>query len=87
MEQPDVVIRIGESYITRADNGEILETVELGMMPGPDGNRAPDWAQAAICDPRGIGGDEGYRTLLDAVNAAEANAAMVLDRELVRVSL
>lgn len=75
---PSVVILIEGSFIAFADNGEILETVEVT----PDGR--PDWTHASICDHRGVGGAAGYAELVTALNCAEGNARL-MDIEIVRV--
>jgi hypothetical protein len=78
--QPDVYLWIAGSAIAKDDQGEIVETVEFNA----DGT--PDWTDAAICDDRGIGGQAGYDQLVIALNQAEANAKLVLDRPVARVS-
>lgn len=66
-----VSIKIGDSTIARDERGEILETVDYL----PDGS--PDWDAAGICDARGGGGEEGFRALVEALDAAERNARLV----------
>ncbi len=78
-DQPSVYLHIEGSFIAKDDNGEILETVELN----DDGT--PNWTYAGGCDYRGVGGVQGYRQLVAALDAAEANAAMFVD-SLVRVA-
>lgn len=78
--QPSVYLVIEGSAIAYDDSGEIVETVEF-----VDG--LPVWADASICDHRGIGGAKGYNQLRTALEAAEANAAIVLDpKSIVRVA-
>lgn len=76
--QPTVTLVIEGSWIAFADNGEILETVEI------DERSWPDWTNASICDHRGIGGMRGYNQLRTALEAAEANAKQIVD-EIIRV--
>lgn len=80
--QPTVSLRIDGSVIAFEETGEILETVEY-LADG-----SPDWSQAAVCDYRGGGGQEGFRLLREALEAAEANAALMVvggTDEIVRV--
>lgn len=69
--QPSIVLKIGTSYVTRTERGEIIETVDVG----PDG--LPDWTDATICDHRGAGSLEGYEALVAALDNAERNAGDV----------
>jgi hypothetical protein len=73
LTNPSVVIQIADSYMTKTESNEIIETV---VTQGPDGARPgqPDWNDAGICDARGSGGEEGYRSLRLAVELAEENA-------------
>jgi len=71
--QPTVYLVIGSSAIARDEKGEILETVDW-----TDDNQ-PDWTDACICDFRGAGGEEGFKMLHDALEAAEANAKLIGD--------
>lgn len=68
--QPTVYLVIAGSAVAYDDTGEIVETVEFA-----DG--LPVWADASICDHRGIGGVGGYNQLRTALDAAEANARHV----------
>lgn len=78
--QPTVTLIIGGSWIAFADNGEILETVEV------DERGWPDWTQASIADHRGIGGKRGYLNLAKSLALAEGNAAL-MDDPIVRVPI
>lgn len=78
-KQPTVSVRIGDSTLTKAENGEILETVDYLA----DGQ--PDWESAGICDERGGGGEEGFSLLVTALAAAERNAKAVGYEEIVRI--
>lgn len=69
---PTAFAVIGDDSVRTAvaydDRGELVEA-ELA-----DGEW--DWANACICDPRGIGGFEGYKALRVALDALEANARL-----------
>lgn len=69
--RPNIVIRIEDSYITKDSSGELIETVELL----PDGS--PDWSAGGVCDERGGGSAAGFRALVAAFHAVEANAASI----------
>lgn len=69
--QPTVVVRLGSSWITRDQRGEIIETNDV------DVSGRPDWSQGGICDHRGGGGAEGFRLLAEAMDGLEENARMV----------
>lgn len=78
LTQPTVSLRIAESAIAYDEGGEVVETVDFNE----DGT--PDWTNAGICDFRGAGGEQGYRYLVAALDACEANAVVIGD-EVVRV--
>lgn len=71
VRQPPIVVRMDESYLTRTEAGEILETVDL------DSSGMPDWDHATVADLRGAGGVEGFQALHSAFDALEANHSMV----------
>lgn len=66
MQQPTVWLKIGPSYCALAENGEVLETVEV--VPGTD---LPNWEQAGVADYRGAGGKDGFAALYLALKNAE----------------
>lgn len=72
MNQPTVYLVIDESAIAFDQRGEIVETVAWNQTNGE-----PIWSEAAICDPRGAGGHEGFGLLAQALQAAERNAELV----------
>lgn len=71
-QQPTVYIVIDGSAIAYEESGEILEAVDF------DASGKPIWSEAGVCDYRGGGGQEGFRLLKEALDAAEANAAMMV---------
>ena len=71
MEQPTLVVRLGDSYLTKTESGEILETLDTF----DDGS--PDWTTAGICDHRGSAGVLGFQHLASAFDNLERNAAQI----------
>lgn len=67
MNEPTAYLVICGAAIARDRRGEILEAERRN-----DGSW--DWENAGICDFRGGGGQEGFRLLAVALDAAEANA-------------
>lgn len=74
---PTAYLIINGAAIAYDERGEILEAERL-----EDGTW--DWFNAGCCDHRGAGGQEGFRLLAVALDAAEANARF-LGEEIVRV--
>lgn len=79
MKTPTVVILLAGSAIAFDEGGEILETVDY-LEDG-----SPDWTTAAVCDPRGGGGAQGFAALGEALMAAERNAQL-MGVDIVRVA-
>ena len=69
--QPTVSIRIADSVIAFDERGEVIETVDFH----DDGS--PDWTNGGICDARGTGSQEGFKSLYDALTLAERNATLL----------
>lgn len=72
--QPTVMLVFNDkspSFVAFDERGEVLETVDVDL----DGS--PIWTDAAICDHRGGGGEEGFQFLVTALRAAEENARLV----------
>lgn len=55
------------SFFAFDERGEVIETVATD-------DREPDWSEGGICDHRGLGGEDGFKALHDALSAAERNA-------------
>lgn len=63
-DNPTVIVRLDESYLTRTESGEILEALL-------DEDGEIDWPNAICADYRGGGGSQGYEALQQAFDALE----------------
>lgn len=59
-----------QSFCAFDESGEVMEA----LVQPPE--KTPDWTDAGVADPRGMGGADGYEALRTALEGLEENARL-----------